>query len=153
MSFSRLFQLSFGPLTIGDMKSSCANMQNSWATAPFPGPRGTGASTPGGSSLVVYKSARDPAAAWSLIARLLAPATQQALQGLTGDLPPTRSVWQATGLTADPITDAFATQLDFARALPKVPEWERIVTEMQNVAEFVVPDDAIDGGPRNGQAR
>ena len=72
------------------------------------------------------------------VAQLLAPATQQTLQGLTGDLPPTRSVWAAAGLIADPITDAFATQLDFARALPKVPEWERIVTEMQNVAELVV---------------
>ncbi|WP_309662586.1 extracellular solute-binding protein [Sphingomonas sp.] len=128
-----------GPWTIGDMKKRLPpNMQHSWATAPFPGPHGTGSSTPGGSSLVVYKSARDPTAAWNLIAQLLAPATQQTLQGLTGDLPPTRSVWTATGLIADPITDAFATQLDFARALPKVPEWERIVTEMQNVAELVV---------------
>ena len=128
-----------GPWTIGDMKSRLpANMQNSWATAPFPGPNGIGSSTPGGSSLVVYKSARDPTAAWSLIKRLLAPATQQTLQGLTGDLPPTRAVWNATGLTADPITAAFAIQLDHARPLPKVPEWERIVTEMQAVAELTV---------------
>ncbi|MEO5810379.1 MAG: extracellular solute-binding protein [Sphingomicrobium sp.] len=128
-----------GPWTIGDMKSRLpSELQKSWATAPFPGPNGTGSSTPGGSSLVVYKHARDPVAAWGLIARLLAPSTQQALQGLTGDLPPTRAVWAATGLTADPITAAFATQLDHARALPKVPEWDRIVTEMQNVAELVV---------------
>ena len=144
-----------GPWTIGDMKSRLPpDMQRSWATAPFPGPRGTGSSTPGGSSLVVYKSARDPAAAWSLVARLLAPATQQALQSLTGDLPPTRSVWQATGLTADPITAAFATQLDFARPLPKVPEWERIVTEMQNVAELVVRGrKSIDAGVREMDKR
>lgn len=128
-----------GPWTIGDMKSRLpADLQDSWATAPFAGPRGTGSSAPGGSSLVVYKSARDPEAAWKLVAQLLAPSTQQSLQGLTGDLPPTRAVWGATGLSADPITAAFATQLDHARALPKVPEWERIVSEMQNVAELVV---------------
>jgi len=128
-----------GPWTIGDMKSRLpAEMQDKWATAPFPGPRGTGASTPGGSSLVVYRGARDPAAAWALVAKLLAPSTQQALQQLTGDLPPTRAVWGATGLSADPITAAFATQLDHARSLPKVPEWERIVSEMQGVAELVV---------------
>ena len=69
---------------------------------------------------------------------MLAPSAQQALQKLTGDLPPTRAVWGATGLSADPITAAFATQLDHARALPKVPEWERIVSEMQSVAELVV---------------
>ena len=128
-----------GPWTIGDMKERLpAAIQRQWATAPFPGPNGTGASTPGGSSIVVYKHARDAAACWALAGKLLAPSTQQALQKLTGDLPPTRAVWGATGLSADPITAAFATQLDHARALPKVPEWERIVSEMQSVAELVV---------------
>jgi len=127
-----------GPWTIGDMKSRLPpEMQDKWATAPFPGPRGTGASTPGGSSLVVYRNAREPAAAWALVAKLLAPSTQQSLQQLTGDLPPTRAVWGATGLNADPITAAFGVQLDHARSLPKVPEWERIVSEMQGVAEQV----------------
>ena len=67
-----------------------------------------------------------------------APQAQAKLQELTGDLPPTRAVWAAPGSTADPITDAFARQLDPPRRLPKVPEWERIVTEMQTVAEMVV---------------
>jgi multiple sugar transport system substrate-binding protein len=53
-------------------------------------------------------------------------------------LPPTRSVWGATGLDGDPITRAFGVQLDRARPLPKVPEWERIVTEMQAVADPTV---------------
>lgn len=144
-----------GPWTIGDMESRLpADMQDKWATAPFPGPDGTGASTPGGSSLVVYRHARDPAAAWDLIAKLLAPSSQKTLQELTGDLPPTRAVWAATGLTADPITAAFAVQLDHARALPKVPEWERIVTEMQGVAEMVVRGrTSIDEGVREMDRR
>ncbi|MCY7339059.1 MAG: extracellular solute-binding protein [Sphingomonas bacterium] len=128
-----------GPWTIGDMKSRLpANMQDKWATAPFPGPRGPGSAAPGGSSLVVYKGARDPAAAWALAAQLIAPSAQAKLQALTGDLPPSRAVWDSAGLTRDPITRAFADQLDRARPLPKVPEWERIVSEMQSVAELVV---------------
>jgi len=128
-----------GPWTIGDMKSRLpANLQSSWATAPFPGPTGPGRSTPGGSSLVVYSKSRDPAAAWELVARLVAPAAQAKLQELTGDLPPTRAVWDQAGLTADPITAAFAAQLDRTMALPKVPEWERIASEMQTVAELFV---------------
>ena len=128
-----------GPWTIGDMQSRLpADMQDKWATAPFPGPRGPGSSTPGGSSLVIYKGARDPAAAWALAARLITPRSQAKLQALTGDLPPTRAVWGATGLDSDPITRAFGVQLDRARPLPKVPEWERIVTEMQSVAELTV---------------
>lgn len=138
-----------GPWTIGDMKSRLpAELQSSWATAPFPGPDGPGRSTPGGSSLVVFSKARDPAAAWALIAQLVAPASQAKLQALTGDLPPTRAVWDRTGLAADPITEAFARQLDRTTALPKVPEWERIATEMQTVAELFVRgrttlDDAV----------
>ena len=138
-----------GPWTIGDMKSRLpAALQSSWATAPFPGPDGPGRSTPGGSSLVVFSRARDPAAAWALIGQLLAPAAQAKLQALTGNLPPTRAVWDRAGLTADPITEAFARQLDRTTALPKVPEWERIATEMQTVAELFVRgrmplDDAV----------
>ena len=138
-----------GPWTIGDMKSRLpAQLQHSWATAPFPGPDGPGRSTPGGSSLVVYKSTRDAAASWQLITQLVAPASQQRLQGLTGDLPPTRAVWASTGLLSDPITHAFALQLERTSPLPKVPEWEQIATEMQTVAELHVrgrmtPDEAV----------
>ena len=138
-----------GPWTIGDMKSRLpANLQSSWGTAPFPGPDGPGRSTPGGSSLVVYSNARDPAAAWGLVARLVTPAAQAKLQALTGNLPPSRAVWDQAGLTADPITEAFANQLDRTAALPKVPEWERISSEMQTVAELFVRgrmslDDAV----------
>ena len=138
-----------GPWTIGDMKDRLPpELQNSWATAPFPGPDGPGRSTPGGSSLVVYSKSRNPAACWRLIAQLLAPSAQAKLQALTGDLPPTRSVWGGAGLLSDPVTEAFARQLDRTSALPKVPEWERIATDMQTVAELFVRgrtslDDAV----------
>lgn len=128
-----------GPWTIGDMKSRLpAQLQHSWSTAPFPGPDGPGRSTPGGSSLVVYKSTRNAHASWQLITQLVAPASQLRLQELTGDLPPMRSVWGPSGLLSDPITKAFALQLERTSPLPKVPEWERIATEMQTVAELFV---------------
>ena len=44
----------------------------------------------------------------------------------------------AAGLQSDPIFQTFGAQLDNSRALPKVPEWERIVSEMQVVAERMV---------------
>jgi len=128
-----------GPWTIGDMKSRLApDMQNNWATAPNPGPGGTGSAAPGGSSLVVFAGSAQDDAAWDLVSRLLAPATQLKFQQLTGDLPARRSVWGQAGLASDPIVAPFATQLDHATPLPKVPEWERIVTEMQIVAERMV---------------
>lgn len=128
-----------GPWTIGDLKSRLpAAAQDSWATAPNPGPRGIGSAAPGGSSLVVFADHRANPHAWDFIARLLAPQAQMRFHDLTGDLPARRSAWRRAGLAADPIVAPFATQLEHARALPKVPEWERIVSEMQIVAERMV---------------
>lgn len=128
-----------GPWTIGDMKSRLpAPMQSRWGTAPNPGPGGIGSAAPGGSSLVVFAGTANPDAAWDIVARLLAPAAQLEFHRLTGNLPARRSVWRDAGLASDPVVAPFGAQLDRATALPKVPEWERIVTEMQVVAERMV---------------
>ncbi|MBL0914256.1 MAG: extracellular solute-binding protein [Sphingopyxis sp.] len=128
-----------GPWTVGDMKSRLApTMQDKWGTAPNPGPQGIGSAAPGGSSLVVFAGTARADAAWDVVSRLLAPSAQLKFQQLTGDLPARRSVWAEAGLASDPIVAPFATQLERATALPKVPEWERIVTEMQIVAERMV---------------
>lgn len=128
-----------GPWTIGDMKTRLpASFQSHWGTSVNPGPDGPGHAAPGGSSLVVYANARDPAAAWKLVAHLLDPGTQEIFQKLTGDLPSRRSAWSAAGLENDPVVRPFGQQLERSRALPKVPEWERIVNEMQVVAERCV---------------
>ncbi|KAK0350036.1 hypothetical protein LTR94_030657, partial [Friedmanniomyces endolithicus] len=44
----------------------------------------------------------------------------------------------------------FRGQLERAKAVPKVPEWERIVTEMQIVAERMVREAALDDGAGQG---
>lgn len=128
-----------GPWTVGDMKERLpADFPPKWATAPMPGPYGPGASAPGGSSLVVFKSTRDPAAAWGLVRYLGQPGVQARFNALSGDLPARPSAWASAGLRADPLMRPFGEQLERARAVPKVPEWERIVTEMQVVAERCV---------------
>lgn len=128
-----------GPWTIGDMKSRLpAAMRGKWGTAPNPGPNGIGSAAPGGSSLVVFAGTQNPGAAWEVLTRLLSPAAQLDFHELTGSLPARRSVWREAGLASDAAVAPFATQLDHATALPKVPEWERIVTEMQVVAERMV---------------
>lgn len=122
-----------GPWTIGDMKKRLPpDFQNRWGTAPNPGPDGIGSAAPGGSSLVVFRGAANSDAAWHVVNALLGPAGQAALQKLTGDMPARRASWATN---ADPHIAAFADQLENARVLPKVPEWERIVSEMQVVAE------------------
>jgi multiple sugar transport system substrate-binding protein len=128
-----------GPWNIAEFKRRLpANLQQSWGTAPMPGPGGPGASTAGGSSLVVFKQSRHQDQAWQLIEYLSQPEVQRKFFELTGNLPPRRSGWEGTALASDPYAAAFRDQLERAKSPPKVPEWERIVTEMRLVAEAAV---------------
>lgn len=128
-----------GPWSIGDFQRRLApEFQNKWATSEMPGPDGPGASAPGGSSLVVFRDARNPGAAWSLVRHLLNPQTQIEFNRLTGDLPARVTAWTAPALSEDANVATFGRQLQRARPVPKVPEWERVVTEMQIVAERMV---------------
>lgn len=128
-----------GPWTIGDMKTRLPpEVQPHWTTAGVPGPTGPGASAPGGSSLAVFRSSPNPEAAWKLVRYLSDPAVQAEFNVITGSLPARPSAWSAPKVASDPYVTAFGGQLDRAKAVPKVPEWERIVTEMQIVAERMV---------------
>lgn len=128
-----------GPWTIGDMKSRLPpEAQPHWTTAGVPGPTGPGASAPGGSSLAVFRSSPNPGAAWKLVRYLSDPAVQAEFNVMTGSLPARPTAWAAPRVASDPYITAFGGQLERARAVPKAPEWERIVTEMQIVAERMV---------------
>jgi multiple sugar transport system substrate-binding protein len=87
---------------------------------------------------VLFSGAKHADAAWTLIRWLSQPATQVKLHALAGDLPPRRSAWDAPGLRADPKALVFRDQLERAKPAPPVPEWERIVNELQLVAEQMV---------------
>ncbi|MET0345985.1 MAG: sugar ABC transporter substrate-binding protein [Casimicrobiaceae bacterium] len=131
-----------GPWNIAEFKRRLpADRQDSWMTAPLPGPDGPGASIAGGSSLVVFRNSRNKAAAWQLIEFLSQPAVQRRFHELTGDLPPRRSAWAEGGLVDDVYARAFRDQLERVKPTPKVPEWERIATEIRVVTERLVHGD------------
>lgn len=131
------FYLS-GPWNIGEFKRRLpAGQQDSWMTAPMPGPDGPGVSNPGGASLVIFRRSQHKAAAWAFIEFLSQPAIQQRFHALTGDLPPRRSAWSGPALAGDVYSRAFREQLERLRPFPQVPEWERIMEEMRLMAERV----------------
>jgi multiple sugar transport system substrate-binding protein len=131
-----------GPWNIGEFKRRLPSaLQGAWMTAPLPGPDGPGASIAGGSSLALFARSRHKAAAWQVVQYLSRPAVQQRFHAMTGNLPPRRSAWRSTALRADPYTAAFGEQLERVKAVPKVPEWERIATELRIVLEAVVHGD------------
>ena len=128
-----------GPWNIAEFKKRIpAQRQDEWMTMPLPGPDGPGASIAGGSSLVLFRASRHKDAAWLLLEYLSEVATQKRFQALTGDLPPRRTVWADPRLASDPYARAYRDQLERAKPTPKVPEWERIATEMRLVAEQLV---------------
>jgi multiple sugar transport system substrate-binding protein len=128
-----------GPWNIGEFKRRLpAEQQEIWMTAPLPGPAGPGASIAGGASLVVFNASPHKQAAWQFIEYLSRPDVQRRFHALTGNLPPRRSTWSDERLAGDIHARAFRDQLERVRPAPKVPEWERIATEMRIVAERAV---------------
>jgi multiple sugar transport system substrate-binding protein len=128
-----------GPWNIGELQRRLSSaQQDTWMTAPLPGPDGPGATIAGGSSLVVFRASRHQETAWRLVEFLSQPAVQRRFHALTGDLPPRRATWKDPGLAADVHARAFRDQLERVKPAPKVPEWERIASEMRLVAERVV---------------
>jgi len=128
-----------GPWNIAEFKRRLPPaVQNEWMTATMPGPDGPGLSSAGGSSLVVFKTSRAKPESWLLAEYLSRPSTQQRFYDLTGDMPSRRSSWQMPALVESPYARAFLAQLDRVRSPPKVPEWERIATEMRLTGERVV---------------
>jgi multiple sugar transport system substrate-binding protein len=128
-----------GPWNIGELQRRLSSeQQDTWMTAPLPGPDGPGASIAGGSSLVVFRASRHQETAWRLVEFLSQPAVQRRFHALTGDLPPRRATWKDPGLAADVHARAFREQLERVTPAPKVPEWERIASEIRLVAERVV---------------
>jgi multiple sugar transport system substrate-binding protein len=139
-----------GPWNIDEFKRRLpADEQASWMTAPMPGPTGPGASLAGGASLVIFRRSRHKKEAWQLLEFLSSPDVERRFYELTGDLPPRRSTWRAPQLAGNVYARAFREQLERVKPTPKVPEWERIVTEMRLMAERVVHGDlSIDAGTR-----
>ncbi len=128
-----------GPWQIGEFERRLpAALQPAWATAPLPGPAGPGASIAGGSSLTLFRRSRRKAEAWKLVEFLSRPDVQLQFYALTGNLPARRSAWADPGLRNDPHARAFRDQLERVRAVPKVPEWERIATELRSMLEKAV---------------
>jgi multiple sugar transport system substrate-binding protein len=128
-----------GPWNIGELRRRLpTEQQDTWMTAPLPGPDGPGASIAGGSSLVVFRASRHPEVAWRLVEFLSQPAVQRRFHELTGDLPPRRATWTDPALVADVHARAFREQLERVKPAPKVPEWERIATQMRLVTERAV---------------
>lgn len=127
-----------GPWNVGEFRRRLpADMQDAWAVAPLPGPRGaeSGASLAGGSSLVLFERSTEQDAAWRFIEYLAEPEQQLRFLELTGDLPARVEPWSDPKLADDAALRAFGVQLSRAKPTPAVPEIELIVQRVAQYAE------------------
>ena len=132
-----------GPWNLGELRRRLPpELQDKWGTAPLPAPSAEdsypGVSLAGGSSLVVFRRAADPDAAWRWVEYLSEPAQQARFYELSGDLPARPSAWAATDLDRDPRAAAFRVQLASVEPLPRVPECEQIANRVADTVEEVV---------------
>ncbi|TKS54181.1 extracellular solute-binding protein [Luteimonas yindakuii] len=128
-----------GPWNIREFRNRLpADLQESWDTAPLPGPDGPGAGIAGGTSLVLFRGSEVQDASWKLVEFLSRPDIQQRFHAMIGNLPPRRSTWELPQLQADPHAQAFRDQLERVKPTPQVLEWERIAQEMRLMSERVV---------------
>lgn len=134
--------LPFGAQGVGDLRRRTNILPpGRWGVARTPGPGGAGAAVARGTSLAVSRHARNSAQAWALVRYLCDAATQRRLYDITGDLPTRPDAWIGRDLGGDATAALFAEQIASAVAPPAVPEWERIESEVQLVAEHMVRGD------------
>jgi multiple sugar transport system substrate-binding protein len=140
-----------GPWNLGQLAERMPPaLAEAWTTAPLPGVDADhpGVSIAGGASLAIRRGTPRADAAWTLVAWLAEPEQQVALYRSAGDLPPRRSTWADPALAGDARVAAFRAQLEHVRAMPKIPEWERIAAAIGRHTEGAVrgettPDAAL----------
>jgi multiple sugar transport system substrate-binding protein len=103
--------------------------------APMPSPDGQPRGIVAGAVLAVAKDTPDPVEAWRLVRFLTAPTTEVAFHRIAGTLPSRPSAWAAARLGDDPVAAPFGAALRSPAPVPSVPEWPRIRTEVQAIAE------------------
>lgn len=125
-----------------------------WAAAEMPGPHGPAPGPVAGNSLVIAATCPRPDRAWALARFLCEPGTQRRFHGITGDLPSRPSAWTVPALAEDATAQTFCRQIKRGVPPPPVPEWARIQTEVQLVAEHMVRGDySVDGAAAEMDAR
>lgn len=130
-----------GPWNVGEMQKRLPpELQQSWATAPLPGPDGdsSGVSLAGGSSIVLFHSSPHKDAAWKLVEYLSRPEQQLRFSRLTGDLPASIEAWRDSSLSGDVHFRAFYTQLQRVTPIPKVAEVEIISSKLIEASEAAI---------------
>ena len=111
-----------------------AEIEGKWDIALQP-EKETATSFVGGSNLVVFSSADNPAAAWEFVEYMSEPDVQSRWYSEVGALPAVKSAWETGELASDEKLATFGEQLEDAKAPPAISTWEEIATAIDDEIE------------------
>ncbi|MCL2463565.1 MAG: extracellular solute-binding protein [Micrococcales bacterium] len=113
-----------GPYLAAAIKDAAPDLAGKWSVAELPKGTTDNTSLLAGSNMAVWAKTAHQAGALQLLDFLSQQKTQVTWYGLNGDLPTSKAALADPTLTADPLVAVYAAQLNNAKILPLVPDWD-----------------------------
>lgn len=126
-----------GPYLANAVMDQAPELDGKWAVTTLPA-NVTGTALFAGSNMGVWKGSDNVDGALALLEYLSEPETQVAWFEAMNQLPTNTAAAADPAVTADPNVEVYARQLDDAKLLPLVPEWDMISAEMLNALNSIV---------------
>ncbi|MDR1386531.1 MAG: extracellular solute-binding protein [Propionibacteriaceae bacterium] len=113
-----------GPYLAKSINDAAPELAGQWSVATVPQGSGSATSVFAGSNMGVWHSTDQKQAALDLLEFLSRPATQLEWYSINGELPTAKAALSDSALTGDPLVRVYSAQLEDARVLPMVPNWD-----------------------------
>lgn len=115
-----------GPWMVKMINDQAPDLEGKWATAVLPTGSENNQSILGGSNLSVFEHTKNEDAALKFLAYMSKPETQVEWMNLTNSLPAANKAWENEELANNQLYATFGEQLQTARPMPTISEFEQI---------------------------
>ncbi|MCM3054221.1 sugar ABC transporter substrate-binding protein [Caldifermentibacillus hisashii] len=115
-----------GPWMVKLISEQAPDIEGKWATAVLPSGKENNTSILGGSNLSVFEYSKNKKAALKFVSFMSEPETQIEWMNLTNSLPAADDAWNNEELANNKLYKTFGEQLQSARPMPMIPEFEQI---------------------------
>ena len=112
-----------GPYLAGAIEAAAPELDGKWAVSPIPSAKDS-TSLLAGSNLGVWGTTKNKDGALKLLDFLSQPETQLSWYDLDSQLPTVKAALEDSSITGDPFASVYAAQLQNAKILPLVPNWD-----------------------------
>ncbi|WP_181482185.1 MULTISPECIES: sugar ABC transporter substrate-binding protein [Tepidibacillus] len=114
-----------GPWMVKIINDQAPELKGKWSTAVLPA-KENNMSVLGGSNLSVFQYTKNKDAALKFVAFMSKPETQLKWMEMTNSLPAAKEAWNDKALQDDPLYKTFGQQMENARSMPVIKQFEEI---------------------------